>query len=136
METYSPTQEVEDFLESISSNFSWIAQEIRAKISLGKQDEVEYRESRKRFRGYSTKEYSSSEQIEICVQTIKAYFVDLYKTEQYLENLVLEPSNRNIQHRPQNFTYGILNENGIAEPKLFRPDFLQSFSNLQQLLGH
>jgi hypothetical protein len=127
---YRPAEKIENFLESIPLNFSWISEEIREKISYGKPDEIEFKEERKRTRGLSSIEYSEEEQEKVCTNTIKTYFIDLFE----IENSLSETSFQGINGQKQKFEYLVFNNKDFAEPKLFDIKFISYFNELKRLV--
>lgn len=71
--------EIEEFYKVlINSNLTWLAEEIKSFINLGKIKEKEFKDSLKNsVKGLTTEEYSQEEKLQICLEWIYNLFIIL-----------------------------------------------------------
>ena len=108
--------DVKDFLSTLRTvRLDWIANEIDTTIGNGKTIVKEFDEFGRRAKGMvaTTAPYSDAEELYICVNTLKSYFVDLSETwekaKATIKGVIEQPNNvREV------LSISIMDENGVA----------------------
>lgn len=129
------SSDVKEILENLRAlHLNWIAEEIEVMIWAGRTIEKSYTEGRNRRskRALATQPYNVEEEQAICLETLKAYFVDLNEiwrqTQSEFSEAILsdEPS--------ETFSIELLDEeNQIIKP--FEPHYSAIKTNFGYLLA-